>query len=80
MTKKQRKNLNPMDKIDTDQEVTEFEYLYAKVDVLEEKIQLIARILAENNLVRTVKEEPGVFYDDDVVDKLEELKEYWSDN
>ena len=61
---------NKMHDIDT--EVTNFQYLWAKVEVLEEEIQLLRNILNQNGLVYVEETKPDSDLEDRVWKKFEE--------
>ena len=51
---------------------TNFEYLEKKVEVLQERIELMSEILDQNDLVKTTKEEAGIDIEDETFKRLEE--------
>ena len=59
------------DKIE-ETDYTEFEYLKAKVDVLQEEIRIIQDILKQNNLVHLIEETADTDLEDATWKKLED--------
>ena len=63
--------LKPNDLLD-DTKTTAFEYLQTKVEVLEEQLELIARILRQHNLTYKSEDSPSTEIDPLVWEKLSE--------
>ena len=50
---------------------TNFEHLKAKVEVMQEELELVGEILRQNNLVKTTKEEVDTDIEDSTYKRLE---------